>query len=260
MYLDVFILQFITILVLNILSDWRKENGIERDFEKESTIDLVKHLRRFYGEARTTEGNRYNANTIRGIRSSIARHLKNNKRDVDILKGKEFEQANMVFEGYLKRNKAEGLDKTKHHETLSNADWAKLHDSIHLSTETPATLQNKVFVNIVTHFGRRGREGLTKLRKDTFTLSKDENGCEYFETAYKELTKNHQGLDPKDEEYQGIMFSEGDDRCPVASLKKYLSKLSPNSQLLFTQPRRKVHKDCDVWYTTNPIGHNTLGN
>jgi integrase len=247
------------VLLYCIFSDWRKSAGLTEEFEKESVADLAKHLYRFYGEARTKDGETYSKSSMRGIRAAINRHMRNKHRNIDLVKDSEFSEANMVFDGYLKEIRREGKDTSKHHDTLTDADWKKLHESEALKIDNPTGLQKKVFVDIVTHFGRRGREGLRWLKKNSFLLLTDENGKEYYEPAYKELTKNDNGLMKDDIEYSGIMYSQpGDPRCPVASFKTYISKLHPASEYLFTYPC-KGWKGKQEWFSTNVIGHNILG-
>lgn len=55
------------------------------------------------------------------------------------------------------------------------------------------------------------------------------------------------------------MYSTGRADCPVASFKKYHSKLSERSDALFQTPKTTV-PSCGPWYKKTPLGKNTLGN
>ena len=252
-------------------SAWLKETSRKEDFESDAPKDLNTTLRNFYGEVRNQEGKEYNHNSMRSIRSGINRHLQSHphERAIDIIKDKDFNSANNIFDGYLKKCKAEGLDATEHKATLTDKDWKTLHDSKVLSTATPTTLQNKVLTNLLTHFGRRGSEGLRQMKKNTFVLKTDENGKKYFETGYNELTKNYQNSSGKAKDIskgKAVMVEQpGDPTCPVTSFIQYLDHLDPNCNTLFTYPfdhvnytKRKTWKGQKIWYSTDPLGKNTL--
>ena len=99
-----------------------------------------------------------------------------------------------MFDGYIKANIKEGNANIKHKAPLNDNDWEKLMNSDTLNGDNQISLQQKVFVNIMTHFGRRGREGLRDLKKDTYIVKRDENGVEFVERKNMEVSKNHQGL------------------------------------------------------------------
>ena len=79
--------------------------------------------------------------------------------------------------------------------------------------------------------------------------------------GHKEMTKNYQGLDVKDEECCGVMAAQpGDPRCPVSSFRLYLSKLNKECDALFTYPKPKFLAEENTWFTKKPMGENALSN
>ena len=88
------------------------------------------------------------------------------------------------------------------------------------------------------YFCRRGRENLQELKRDSFKIAVDANGCQYVSQVRDELTKNHR------EEHEsvegGFMYETGEERCPVNSLEKYLSKLNPDCLALFRDQRHII--------------------
>lgn len=215
---------------------------------------------------------------MRGIRSAINRHLQNppHNKALDIIRDpyKQFMSSNHVFDGYLKMNKEEGGDTTTHKAPITDGDWKKLHNSDTMATNTPTTLQNKVFVNMLTHFGKRGREGLRILKKDSFEKGVDDCGRQFYRMRCNEVTKNHQTSSGKSKDIQKdkrIMAEQkGDPLCPVASMDKYLSKLKGDSDILFPYPLDHImfkkqaglvqnwEKE-ETWYSNRPIGKGPLG-
>ena len=67
----------------------------------------------------------------------------------------------------------------------------KLYASGVLSEDNPKSLQRKVFVELMLHFGRLGREGLRDMRKDSIVIKVDGSDKSYATMAYNELSKNH---------------------------------------------------------------------
>ena len=199
---------------------------------------------------------------MRSIRASINRHLQSppNNLQIDITRDSAFKQANQVFDGYLKQNKRDGLDTTVHKEVINDEDWVTLQSNT--SVDDPASLQDKVFLDLLTHFGKRGREGLRQLKKTSYIIKRDPQGLRYIEEASNELTKNHQHStsSSKDETRSNRIMAEQpeDPRCPVKSYQSYLSHLDPNTDILFTKPL-KLWKGKEIWFSANPLGVNTLG-
>ncbi|VDH93435.1 Hypothetical predicted protein, partial [Mytilus galloprovincialis] len=122
--------------------------------------------------------------------------------------------------------------------------------------ESPKMLQYKVFVDIMIHFGRRGRENLATLTRQDFAVQPDPEGTLYIYKTHDELTKNHQTDSEKSSD--GRMYEiKGIDRCPVRSFVKYIRRLNPKCNKLFQQPKLTA-KD-GIHYDNIPLGHNKLG-
>ena len=69
----------------------------------------------------------------------------------------------------------DGNNKTQHKPAISAADMKKKYNSDALDVNNPVSLQRKVFIDIMLHFSRRGREGLRELRKDSFVFWREKN-------------------------------------------------------------------------------------
>ena len=136
------------------ISAWLEENDMDKEFEAKEAEDLGQLLKRFYAEARDKDGNTYSPNSMKSIIASINRHLQQPplNRSIDITKDREFKSANFVFQVYLKVNKLDGKDVTKHKDPISDADWLKLQNSDELSVDPQrpchsANLYNITFSN-----------------------------------------------------------------------------------------------------------------
>ena len=73
-------------------------------------------------------------------------------RDIDIINDKQFQKSNDTFKAVLVNLKGKGKAATKHKEIISDEDLEKLYNSGHLSLDTQASLQNKVFLTICCTF------------------------------------------------------------------------------------------------------------
>ena len=50
----------------------------------------------------------------------------------------------------------------------------------------------------------------------------------------------------------------GNPLCPVASFRKYITKLNPKNPWLWQKPLDAFDEDDNVWYANSPLGKNTL--
>ena len=169
------------------------------------------------------------------------------------MKDRTFLKSNNVLMGLIKELKRAGKG------TSENKDLQKLQSSGLFSVDTPNTLQNKVLFDIMTHFGRRGREGLRSLGKKSFKVATDNDGHRYVAMAYNEADKIHHGVDSKKKSLKHQECMKPINSFVLSNpLKKYLSKLNPDNEALFQKPLSKYHKDGAVWYGKTPIGVNQL--
>ncbi|KAK3085003.1 hypothetical protein FSP39_022764 [Pinctada imbricata] len=143
---------------------------MDPSFENLTSTELDDILRRFYAEVRNSQGELYSKSTFIGIRASINRHLRNppHNKSISIMENKEFHKSNQMFLAVLKKLKQEGHDKTAHHPPISTNDLQLLHTTGVLSTDTPRSLQRKVWFDVTINFARRGRENLRELRYNCF--------------------------------------------------------------------------------------------
>ena len=116
-------------------------------------------------------------------------------------------------------------------------------------------LMHKVFFDIMFYTGRRGKEGLRSLQKDSFEIKKSADGCESLEITFNEVTKKNQGdqtsstAESLHNNHAIIAEQEGSLHCPVNSFKHYIENLHPECDAFFQYPNEK--KDA---FDKKPIG------
>ena len=215
-------------------------------------------LRKFYFAARTTSGKRYSRSAYKNLRLGIQRHLQSEpyNREFSIVKDSAFKGANKVFDGYLSALREEGGDTTQHKEEIEPEDVQRLYDIVF--DDTPRGLQMRVFYELCYHFGRRGREGLRLLHRNSFKVFKDANGQEYVGKQYHEKEKAKPGTGKQNKEKEPYMYSlPGDKNCPVTHYKRYIELLNPQCDALF-QRAKIVGPKVGPWYENSPLGYHQL--
>ena len=77
---------------------------------------------------------------------------------------------NTIFKSQVRTLRVEGKDITKHKPVIEKEDMTKITSN--LKTDSPVGLQQRVFIDLMLHFGRRGREGLRELKRESFVIKK----------------------------------------------------------------------------------------
>ena len=135
----------------------------------------------------------YCNNSLRSLRAGLNRHFKL-KLNVNIIDSPMFIRANELFHGRLRINKQEGKGNTSHKPSISDADLEKLMTYFEKNMAGPPNatlLQEIVLFNIIFYMGRRGRENLRVMMKDTYDITTDSDGRRYIYQCKDESDKNH---------------------------------------------------------------------
>ena len=114
-------------------------------------------MTRFYAGARTEKGELYKINSLNAIRSGLQRHLLET-RNIDIINDDYFYDSNICFKNMLSQVRATVKGPVKHHPEIEPEDLSKLYNSFEL--DRPTGLLEKVWIDIMLHFIRRGCENL----------------------------------------------------------------------------------------------------
>lgn len=109
-----------------------------------------------------------------GIRHGINRYLQECK-DVNIVHDAEFKASNTTFLAATEELKRQGRGGTEHFPPVEAFDLTKLYTSF-WDNNDPTKLQQKVFLELMLYFGRRGRENLRKLTVCDIACTTDDSG------------------------------------------------------------------------------------
>ena len=211
-------------------------------------------LSKFYLSARKQDGSHYKKISLLSIRSALDRYLRSpplNKK-LSICYGIQFNEANKALNSYLKHLTSTGtIAGTIHKSPLTAEFIQKLFEAGELAsadTKIPRALLQTAWFYVSLYFGKRGRENQSLMKKSMLHLAVTASGEEYFELNKEKpgavlSTNNHKGgLDGSEDHAHGKIFSShGSKRCPVQTIKSYLSHLNPEvDSLIPTGPRMSL--------------------
>ena len=238
---------------LRVLQQYLKEKKVPEPQTKDGISNVLKL---FYAEARKVDGTSYSKSTLNSLRFGLGRHFKATL-GFDIINDPAFAEANKVFGAKCVELKRQGLAKVQHTPPICEEDLKKLYESDVFNQNSPETLQNKVFFEVMLYFCRRGRQNLRELKKTDFSFSTDGKGAKYVCKTTDELTKNRR---ENDEGFEGgVMFEKPGPHCPVASFERYIQHLNPSNEFLFQRPKKNAGISDQVWYDNMVVGERLLG-
>ena len=222
------------------------------------------NLRRFYAEARKKDGEMYGKKTLLGFRHGIERYLNQPpySRNVNISSDSRFKRSNEMLDAQLVQLKRSGKENSIHKPPIESEDLLKIKSSEAVSLSSPLSLLRNVWFHVVLFFCRRGREGQRKLTKSSFKFDVDASGRNFITMAHDEISKNHPGglKDVASTEKYARMYETDHKHDGYKAFTLYLSKLNPNSSVLFQYPKKNWQPTDAVWYDNKPIGVNKLDN
>ena len=218
----------------------------------------------FFGSVKNKSGKDYSKSSMINLRSGLNRYLRflPNNCIINLMQNDVFQHANMVFKGRLRKSKKEGNDVSQPISDISPEDLDKLYKNYFipgLEEGNTEVLMHKIFFDIMFYTGRRGKEGLCALTKDSLALKLSADGCEYIEITFNKVTKKNQGdnmasgLDSLHNNHAIISEMKSDVRCPMNSFKHYVTNLNPKCNALFQYPDEEK-----TGYNNKPIGKHPL--
>lgn len=251
-----------TTLAMNVLRSYCQTKDIFSHLLPLSSADISKEtlneiLYSFYAEVRNSKGEQYKKMSLDSIKYGINRYFKSiwqKKGGIDIVNDQEFQTSNNMYKGVVKLLKAEGKCEIEHYGAIEISDMRKIEAYFRKYLGNPQVLQQKVFFDIILHFGNRGRENLREMKISDFIFNLDPDNCEYI-CKKDDLSKNHQ-TDTYSKQASLFANENKGDMCPVNTFKRYVSMLNSNCIFLF----QRVNKKGDnCFFDNSPLGVKTIG-
>lgn len=268
--------QCLTAQVKLFSTEWfAHQTAFSTCIEDMTIQELNKCLSKFYVSARKKDGSHYKRNSLLSVRAAIDRYLKSPPLNKTFsICDHQFKEANSTLSAYLRNLSSSGkIAGTVHKPPLTPEVVEKLFEAGELGNvdcTDPRVLMQTVWFYTSLYLGRRGRENQSSLKKSLLRLVQTGEE-EFFELNKTEpgtvfVSKNHTGgLHGTEDHSDGKIFAHpGSKRCPVQTIKSYLSHLNPGNEALFQRPRSTSSvfnpKADPTWYELRKLGHNSLEN
>lgn len=242
----------------------RSENNDEREVHTIAPAELNQCLAEFIRSVRRKDGEDYEPSSLRGLVSSIERHLKKNDYPASIINDKQFELTRKSLQSKQKELKKAGRgNKDKAAVALTDDEIDVLYENNLLGVSSAESLLNTVWLNNTIHFGMRGCQEHRDLCWGDVKLSTDAKGNEYLVYTERQ-TKTRSGVDVSNvRKVSPKMFSTGAERDPVAAYKIYRDKRPENmmaDDAPFYLGINYTKKDSSKkhWFKAAPMGMNKL--
>ena len=239
------------------ISVWRKSRGIKTRIEETDTAVLAQMLKDFYQEARNAKGELYSENTMRAIRSGLDRHLTAvHKKTFSIIHDSIFEEANQSLKFLISKGL---IQPTKPVGPIDKNDLVRLFRSDQIGTNTPQALLQTIWFYFLLYFGKYSVEHQRNLTVEDISLGMTVEGQNY--VALRNVCPRKGSKRTS----RPLMMREwpGHPLCPVACMKKYLSKRNPIIQAFWQRPKDEHASNfsCDssVWYCNAAVGRQRFG-
>lgn len=212
---------------VKVFRSYLKARNLPEAFEEFDIPQLDDALGKFYVEVRQENSEKYQKSSLYGLRYGINRHL-SVRNNFDITKDQAFQVSQKIFSAVTKDLKREGKGAITHYPPIEESDLHKMYE--YFDNNDRLKLQQKVFVDTMLYFGRRGRENIHELKISDFAATTDSEGQLYVYITRDEQTKNHQN-DPNSA--QGRMY---------ARKGKFKKKTKIKSEQLYVQLKEKSGK------------------
>ena len=143
---------------------------------------------------------------MKAIRAGLDRYLNKENTNFSIITDRDFKPANEALNAHLVELAREGkISSTKRKPALIPKDIEILYEKKQLGLETPESLLQTAWFNIMLHFGKRGRENMREMTAEDIQIHKSSSGLQYI-TLVERATKNHQGgLNSSENEAAAVM-------------------------------------------------------
>ena len=233
--------------------------------EEQSSSELASNLSSSIFEVRKKDGSEFLPDTLHHVISGIQRFLRCNGRpSIDIYKDAEFADFRSCLDSEMKRLQSSGLgSRKKKAEPLSLEEEELLWRKGLLGDGNPQALVDTMVVMNGIYFALRSGSEHRQLRSDPCQIKLVERPghrsyLEYTEDISKNRPGGLKGRKIKPKVVHHYDNPENPERCFVRLFKLYQQLQPPDrsKNAFYFKPLK--NPTAHIWFTTKPIGHNTL--
>ncbi|XP_065918766.1 uncharacterized protein KIAA1958-like [Dysidea avara] len=224
---------------------------------------LDETLQKFYAELVKQNGQEYEPKSLKVMLASLNRHIKE-KCGYSILSDDDFILSRKVLNGKAKLQQRGKGKRPNKADPITSEEEDILWETV-LGKMNPVSLNYTMFFLISQHFGTRGRQEHHQIRIEDLHISRA-HGIDGKINVIKWMegpTKTRQGgLNKKPRMITQKFFRIDGKKCPVAAYELMISKrpldLKSHGPLYLTPIRNETWNNKDVWYTSVPLGVNSI--
>lgn len=253
---------------LRVFERWRinRENLISERMMPQSDVSLWDKeqlnywLAKFIVECRKEDGKMYPGSSLISILSGLQQVVRKNSL-VDFFKNDEFTHLREVLDASMKISTSNNVGiSLKQADIITFQEEEELWSKGQLGDATPKQIIQTLFYLNGINFAVRGGQEHSDLLNSQFRVEIRE-GAKVLVFSVG-ATKTYSGglhqrrLRPKEKLH---FANEGNpQRCHIRIFELFLSKRPQNCDRFYLQSKRKVMIQDDIWFTSRPLGHNTL--
>ena len=240
---------------------------ITHSIETMSKEDLLYWLSKFVLEARKVDGHPYPPKTLLSLIMGLQSYVCFERQvQMNFLADKEFVGFRQVMDAEMKRLSSIGIGTNqKQAQAISTEQIDLLWKMKLLGDHSPRVLvRTMVFMNGKNFALRSGQEHRAlRFNPPQITLHEPDGDTPYL-LYVEDVSKSNQGglkhMKVRRKEVKHYANTNNPVRCHVRLYKKYVSLCPPDMKknAFYLQPLRKYEESSKVWFSKQPMGHNTL--
>ena len=184
----------------NFVKQFLTEHGERRSNEEIPAVELNNYLSKFIFAARANKGEEYEPSSLRGILSSVERHLRRPGNGKSIIKDNDFQKARDALKSKQRELKRQGKgNKPKATTALSDEEIDILYSNKVLGLSFPQALVNSVWLKNMLHSGLRGCKEHRELQWGDVILKLGSEEKQYLECSVERQTKTGTVENPRNQ-------------------------------------------------------------
>ena len=229
-----------------------------------SNAELDNWLCKFILEVRRQDGQPYPPQTLYGLACSIMRYVREVRPHVNFFKDADFDGFKRTLDGEMKRLRSTGLGvRPKRAEPITVNEENLMWEKGLLGSHSPQVLLHTMVYLCGLNFALRSGQEHRDLQLSQIELVEHTDQPPYLVYTENISKNNRGGLEQRKMEAKQVVHhsnTTNPDRCFVTLFKKYVEHCPTSSQrktsAFYLTPIRNPRTS--VWYSTTPVGHNTL--
>ena len=220
-------------------------------------------LAKFITETRKKDGTRYLRNSLVSLIAGLQQVLHFNDNRVDFFRGMEFINLRECLDASMIESTKENVGRQERKsDTISNNEEDILWEKKQLGKEDPAQLMQTLFYLNGINFAIRGGKEHSDLLIEQFRIEMREGlkALVYQEGVIKTFKGGLNQRRSKSKVKVHFENKDNPERCHVKLFEFFMRKRNPQCNRFYQQAKTNVKQDDNIWFTTRPMGHNTLKN